>query len=93
MQSKFDQIPKDPDTQILLRKEDKILDYDVLFEFWIWDGISAVSAIFLKEDIEHLSDEEIIKIIQEECKTDKVTISRTNEKYLFANYGFKITEE
>ncbi len=90
MESKFDQIPEDPETKTLLRKQDKIRDYDVLFEFWAWDGISAVSTIFCKEDIGHLSDEEIIKIIQKERKTDTVTISRKNKKYLFANYGFKI---
>lgn len=89
MNPEFGQVPEDADTEVLFRKEDKIRDYDVLFEFWVSEGISTVSAIFLKADIGELSDEALIKMIQEKCHTGTVTISRTNEKYVFVNYSFK----
>lgn len=90
MNEKFKNIKMDKETISILRQETKIQKYDAVFECWMTADVMAFSAIFYKEDITHLNDEEIIAMIEKECKANDVNISRVNENYVFANYGFKI---
>jgi hypothetical protein len=43
-----------------------------------------VSAIFLKEDMRHLSDEEISALVITACNRKRVEITASGGKYLFA---------
>ncbi len=90
MNEKFKNIGIDEETAIMHRQEFKFQNYDAVFEIWMTREVSACSVIFCKEDVAHLNDEEIIAMIEKECKANDVNISRVNENYVFANYGFKI---
>ena len=79
LEEKFKDIPDDEGTSILHTHFGKIGRMDVKFEFWSWSGYAGVSAIFLKEDVEHLSDEEIIVLVKEECDTKRVQITTPGE--------------
>jgi len=90
MNEKFKNIGIDEETAIMLRQEFKFQNYDAVFEIWMTREISACSVIFCKEDIEHLNDEEIIAMIEKNYNVNDVNISRVNENYVFANFGFKL---
>jgi len=68
----------------------KIGAYDALYQAWIWDGISAKSIIFLKNDIENLDEKEIIKLVKDSkfYNTGKVTYSKGDE-FIFVNFHFE----
>lgn len=91
MNEKFNDVSTDEDTTIHLRREGKIRDFDVLYEFWTWDRVTACSAIFLREDVAHISDKELENIVRTECKAESaMTLSHSeNGKYVFVNYGFR----
>lgn len=89
----FDNIPEEEEGAIHFRAQMKFNELiDCVFEFWTWDGIQANSLIFHKNDVSHLSDEELEKMIKESLifkKDNSVTISRKNEKYTFVNFNFE----
>lgn len=89
---KFKNVPVDADTTVLMRNEVKIGDYDALMELWVYDGITASSAIFCKEDVAHLTDAAIIALIQQTFNTENVTLSRHTGAFVFANYGFTVKD-
>ncbi len=82
---KFKNIPTEDDTKILSRKEKKILNYDVIHEVWIWEGIKAESFIFFNEDINDLSEEEILRILG---KNKEHTTYQKTDEYTFVNFNF-----
>ena len=90
MNEKFKNIKMDEETVSIFRQETKIRSYDAVIECWITPDVLGFSAIFCKEDIEHLNDKEIIAMVEKKCSANDVNISRVNENYVFANYGFKI---
>ncbi len=47
------------DTKILLSKPTQFGEYDVLYQKWFWDGITAESLIFLTDDLKNTTDERI----------------------------------
>ncbi len=59
---KFDNVPTEEDTAIMLSLESKFGEYDVLYQQWIWDGIQANSLIFDNDDIK---DNEVELLIEE----------------------------
>jgi len=59
MRNKFKDVPVDEDTRIQFRNEAKLGNYDVLYEIWSWEGISAESIIFASDDVSDLTDEEL----------------------------------
>lgn len=91
----FDNIPEEKEGAIHFRAQMKFDELiDCVFEFWTWDGIQANSLIFHEEDVAHLSDEELKKMIIESpiFKKDNpywATISRNREKYTFVNFNFE----
>ncbi|MBI9032194.1 hypothetical protein JEZ13_09375 [bacterium] len=89
IKKKFADVGIDPDTKIILEKYLKVGDYDAKIEYWFWDGIYAFSLIFLKADVEHLEQSNLIKLIKEEISlTADFSISGTG-KYLFLSYGYR----
>lgn len=93
MSKKFDGVPVDEDTKILLRQETKLGNYDVLYEAWYWEGISAESFIFANDDISGLTD---IELKQEVRKSpllkegSDITLKRLKE-FTFVNFNFETT--
>jgi hypothetical protein len=92
MTDKFDGVPTEKDTKILFRHQVKFGDYDVLYEKWTWDGITAESVIFDNNDVAELSDEEIKDDVKSSplVQSDSdVTIKRSETGYTFVNFNFK----
>jgi hypothetical protein len=92
MAGKFDGVRTEEDTKVIFRHEVKFGDYDILYEKWVWDGITAESIVFDSKDVADLSDDEIIKDVKSsplvESNSD-VTIKRSDTGYTFANFNFK----
>jgi len=91
MNDKFKNLTTEADTEILFRKSMNFGDKNVVYEKWIWDGITAESIIFLSEDVKTLDDVEF----EQEVRTSSivtvsssVTISRQDE-FTFVNFNFE----
>lgn len=94
IKDKFKNIPIDDDTIVLYLQEAKFGELDVLYEIWIFDRVvKAQSFIFLKDDISHLKNEGLIKMINESTKHFDVKINEVNENYVFANFGYQLLNE
>jgi hypothetical protein len=57
--NKFDAVPLEKDTTLLFQLNATLGDYDVLYQMWNWDGITAESFIFLSTDIVDLTNNEV----------------------------------
>ena len=89
--SKFKNVPVEEDTTILVEQEAKLGEYDIIYQKWFWDGITAESFIFANEDVTDLNDEEIQKEVKSSplLETDtKITICRSESGYTFVNFNF-----
>lgn len=92
--NKFKDVPIDEQTTILFSQETKVGEIDALFEIWIYERVvKAQSLIFRKDEIQHLHNEDLIKMITEEMNYFDVKISEVNEDYVFANFGYQILNE
>ena len=92
MTTKFSSIPVEKDTQILVQQEAKFGSYDVLYQKWYWDGITAESLIFLTDDVSDLCDSSLEKEVKSSplVKPDSsVTIKRAESGYTFVNFNFE----
>ena len=92
MTDKFKNVPVEEDTRILFRNEAKLGDYDVLYEMWSWEGISAESIIFASDDISALTDEELEQEVRKSTllkKESAVTIKRLDSGFTFVNFNFE----
>ena len=92
LMNKFKNVPIEEDTRIIFQQEMKFGEYDVLYQTWTWDGISAESIIFSSEDIPELKDQEIEKQVRASpiCKKgSSITIKRTDSGYTFINFNFE----
>ena len=94
MTDKFDNVPVEDDTKILFSTPTKFGEYDVLYQKWFWDGITAESLIFAKDDINNttMADlEDEIKNSPLFNEKSQMTTSAKNE-YAFFNFNF-ITDD
>ena len=92
MNNKFTSVPIENGTKILFELNAKLDDYDVLYQMWVWDGITAESFIFLSTDIATLTDDEVKALSKSSpmIKEDsELTMSRNAEGYTFVNFNFK----
>lgn len=96
MAGKFDAVPLDSDTVLLLSTEAMLDGIDVLYQKWIWEGIEAESFIFVTDDVSALSDESL----EEFCRTSpmlekesKMTIKRSSNGFDFVNFNFRVLED
>ncbi len=88
LSNKFKNIPIDEDTKILHREKKKIDRYDVLYEKWYWDGITAESIIFANEDIADLDDVLIEKLVRSSDlfkSNSSLHIQHSNSEFTFVN--------
>ena len=92
MTAKFNKVPVEDDTVILFQTESKLGKYDILYQKWFWDGITAESIIFADEDVDDLDEEEIIKEVKASPllkKDSKITLKRSGTGYTFVNFNFE----
>ncbi len=94
MTKKFKNVPVDEDTKIIFRQEARLGEYEVLYEMWTWEGISAESIIFASDDISDLTDEALELEVRNSplVKSDSaITIKRLPAGYTFVNFNFETT--
>lgn len=87
----FDNIPTDPDTQILFERHVRIGGFDAVLQEWNWDGIKANSLIFHTHDVAFVSDENLKQLIiaeKYEGAFGPQTIKREME-HVFLNFNFR----
>ena len=83
----------DEDTRIRQTSYQRVNGIPVLFEKWVWEGILAHSAIFLRCDVGSWSDEQLIAFVRDQAGIDvgdQVTISRKMGSHIFVNYQFQL---
>jgi hypothetical protein len=92
MNNKFAAVPIEKGTNILFELNATLEDYDVLYQIWSWDGVTAESFIFLSPDIADLTDDEVKTLVKSSpmIKADSdLTMNRHEESYTFINFNFK----
>ena len=92
MAGKFDAVPVEDDTEILIQTECKFGEFDILYQKWVWNSIAAESIIFESKDISNLNDREIEQEVRSSPlvkKDSKVTISRTESGFTLVNFNFE----
>ena len=90
--NKFTAVPIENGTNILFELNATLDDYDVLYQMWSWDGVTAESFIFLSSDIVDLTDEEVKTLAKSSpmIKNDsELTMVRHEDGYTFVNFNFK----
>ena len=90
MSDKFDKIPVEEDTRILFSSPMRFDPYDIVYQKWNWEGITAESIIFMSEDVAGMSDEELEQKVKSSpivTEDSVMTISR-GEVYTFVNFNF-----
>jgi hypothetical protein len=91
MISKFDNVPIENGTNIFFELNATLDDYNVLYQMWNWDGITAESFIFLSSDIADLTDEELKALAKSSpiIKADsELTLVRHVYGYTFVSFNF-----
>ena len=92
MNNKFAAVPIEKGTNILFELNATLDDYDVLYQMWSWDGITAESFIFLSSDIVNLTDEEVKTLSKSSPmikSNSEITMVRHEDGYTFVNFNFK----
>ena len=91
MGKKFDKVPVEEDTKILVRQEMKLGKYEVLYERWFWEGVYGESLIFANADISGMTDREIEREIRKSPlikEGSEITLKRTKD-FTFVNFNFE----
>lgn len=89
---KFDDVPVEEDTIIKHSEVISIGGFDSLYQRWVWEGITAESLIFMETDVEDISDQGLVDIVNDAgmLKGDKATtIVRNSNGYTFLNMNFE----
>mgnify|MGYP003386987210 FL=1 len=85
---KFNNITADEDTVITSSIECKYGEYDVLYQQWIWDGITPASLIFCNVDIIDTTVEDLINDVRKSplvTDTTKEITQKVGEEFTFIN--------
>ena len=91
MITKFRNVPIEDDTKILISVEASLGKFNVLYQKWRWEGVTAESLIFESNDVAELSDEQILNEVRSSpllLAESKITISRSPSGYVFVNFNF-----
>lgn len=91
MTEKFKDIPVEEGTQIITSVEAKIEDYDVVYQKWHWDGITAESIIFCNDDVAELTEDQIkheVALCTAIVKENSQMTFTKGDKYTFVNFNF-----
>jgi hypothetical protein len=90
MRDKFHEVPLDEETKVTFRHEITLGPYAALHEKWLWDGITAESIIFDKNDIIDHSAEEIVALVQRSgvCHEGTDITLKSESGFTFVNFNF-----
>ncbi|MDP2243506.1 hypothetical protein [Pseudomonas sp.] len=94
MSGKFSGVPTDIDTHIVAQTETRLGHYEVLYQKWRWDGITAESLVFANDDISNLSNHEIEALVKSSSLIklgSQITFSRAEHGFTFANFNFEVS--
>jgi hypothetical protein len=92
MSEKFKDVPVENDTKILFQQEAMLGEYEVLYQKWSWEGITAERIIFVNKDIGKLDYKEIEAKVRTspQIKPDTdITIARSESGFTFVNFNFE----
>ncbi len=91
MNEKFNNIPVEEDTKILMSSPMKWGELDIVYQKWSWEGITAESIIFLSDDVKEMDDEALEADVRSSPLINvdsQVTIKRLDE-FTFVNFNFE----
>ncbi len=93
MSNKFDNIPVEDETQILLSVTANFGRYETLYQKWEWSGVTGESLIFFNKDLNGVS----INKIQDEIRKSPLINDSSSEittsvkkDFNFFNFNFVI---
>ena len=92
MTKKFEKVSLEKSTQIIFQTEAELGEYEVLYQKWYWDGVTAESIIFSSEDINNLIDHEIEAEVRKSPLVKKgtsMTMKRSESGFTFVNFNFE----
>jgi hypothetical protein len=92
--NKLLQRPIEKDTVILNESLVLFEDIPALMELWSWSGVTATSVIFLQEDFEGKSKDEIIEFVFKNIKSpiDPKATFKSAGDYIYINFNFRVPE-
>ncbi|QIW10576.1 hypothetical protein FIP56_07630 [Francisella sp. LA112445] len=89
---KFENVPVDDETVILSSNQVTIDKYDVLYQLLERDYILAESMIFVSEDVDKLTDDELKQLVINAVSVSKsemtLTRNRNEHGFTFVNFNF-----
>lgn len=95
MINKFEHLPIDTETQILLSSEMKFGEIDCTFQAWVWDSIQGNSLIFRASDLGNRTDDDLKNWITSESEivqsksSMKISRNAQNQDYIVVNFDFQ----
>jgi hypothetical protein len=92
MNKKFEKVSVEKGTQIIFQTEAELGEYEVLYQKWHWDGVTAESIIFSSEDISNLIDNEIEAEVRESPLVKEgtsMTVKRSESGFTYVNFNFE----
>jgi hypothetical protein len=91
MHDKFANIPLDDQTDVLFSAKCKFGSGQVVYQKWIWSGIVGESIVFVANEVDNLTDDQLrqaITAVSLSASSGGVTISRNKQGFTFASFNF-----
>lgn len=98
MINKFEQLPIEVDTQILLSSEMKFGEIECTFQAWIWSSIQGNSLIFRASDLGNRTDDDLKNWITSESEivqsksSMKIYRNTQNQAYIVVSFDFQVMD-
>ncbi len=97
MNKKFENLQVEADTVILFKRMHQIGEFEVLYQIWQQGIYMADSIIFSNEDVDGLTEEDIIDMVKNDAVFkaglgSSVTFVRSKSGYTFVNFNFQEDE-
>ena len=96
MSDKFEGIPVEGDTAVLLNTPMQFDGLDCMFQVWLWDGIKGESLIFVNEEVAHLDDPDLKSAVRRwglvKDEAD-ITLRRSDSGFTFLNFNFTTEDD
>lgn len=82
----------DEGTKIVFSSPMKWGELDIVYEKWVWDGITAESVIFLTEEVKAMSDRALELDVRDGplVQADSQVTIKRGDKFTFVNFNFLI---
>ncbi len=92
LSDKFKDVPEDDETYTEFRREFKFGEYDVLYEKWSWEGITAETLVFVSEEIASMQIHALEDFVRESSLVKEwtnMTIKENDNGFTFVNFNFE----